>query len=83
MEGIWQDTCTRWGVDQAHRYTDLLTAAFESLATSPMTAPTCDHIRAGYRRRWVERHVIYFRVTSYGIAIIRVLHDRMDVLRHL
>jgi toxin ParE1/3/4 len=60
-----------------------LTAAFEVLAESPKLAPACDHIRQGYRRRNVERHMIYFRITDYGIAIIRVMHERMDAPRHL
>ena len=68
---------------QAHRYTDALTAAFAELAEAPKSAAACDHIRAGYRRRGVERHVIYFRITVYGIAIVRILHGRMDALRHL
>jgi len=37
----------------------------------------------GYRRRSVERHMIYFRITTYGIAIIRILHDRMYAPRYL
>jgi plasmid stabilization system protein ParE len=45
--------------EQADRYTDLLTAAFQALAKSPKSAPACDHIRQGYRRRNVERHMIY------------------------
>jgi toxin ParE1/3/4 len=53
------------------------------LAESPKSAPACDHIRQGCRRRNVERHVIYFRLTDYGIAIIRVLHERMDAPHHL
>jgi toxin ParE1/3/4 len=53
------------------------------LAQSPQTAPTCEHIRPDYRRWGVERHMIYFRVTDYGIAVVRVLHDRMDAPRHL
>jgi toxin ParE1/3/4 len=61
----------------------LLTSAFQVLAESPKSAPACDHIRQGYRRRNVERHMIYFRVTNYGIAIIRVLHERMDTPQHL
>lgn len=80
---IWLYTVRQWGVEQAIRYTDLLTGTFAELANSPKAAPACDHIRPGYRRRTVERHVIYFRVTSYGIAIVRILHDRMDVARHL
>ena len=61
----------------------MLTTAFQALAESPKSAPACDHIRQGYRRRNVERHVIYFRVTDYGIAIIRVLHERMDAPQRL
>jgi toxin ParE1/3/4 len=83
LERIWKYTLGEWGLEQADRYADLLTAAFQALAESPKSAPACDHIRQGYRRRNVERHMIYFRVTDYGIAIIRVLHDRMDAPRHV
>jgi toxin ParE1/3/4 len=63
---------------EAERYTDLLAAAFQVLAEPPKSAPACDYIRQGYRRRNVGRHMIYFRATDYGSAIIRVLHERMD-----
>lgn len=83
LESIWAYTARQWGVEQADRYIDFLTAAFAELANSPQTAPACNHIRPGYLRWGVERHMIYFRVTDYGIAVIRVLHDRMDAPRHL
>lgn len=83
LESIWIYTLRRWGVEQADRYIDILTATFAELAQSPKSAPACDHIRPGYRRRSVERHMIYFRITAYGVAIIRVLHDRMDAPRFL
>ncbi len=47
----------------------IATTAFRALAESPKSAPACDHIRHGYRCRNVARHMIYFRVTAYGIAI--------------
>lgn len=72
LEAIWIHTAQHWSV-----------AAFASLARSPRTVPACDHIRPGYRRRSVEQHMIYFRITSYGIAIVRVLHQRMDAPRYL
>lgn len=83
LEAIWTYTVQQWGVEQANRYIDFLTTAFAELAQSPKTAPACDHIRQGYRRWSVERHMIYFRVTNYGIAVVRILHDRMDAPRHL
>ena len=83
MEAIVQHTAAAWGVDQAERYVDKLIDAFERLVLSPRSAPSCGHIRIGYRRLLVERHVIYFRITDYGIAIIRILHGRMDAPSHL
>ncbi|MEO8838315.1 MAG: type II toxin-antitoxin system RelE/ParE family toxin [Herbaspirillum sp.] len=80
---IWTYTILKWGVEQADRYIDIMTTAFAELAQSPKTAPACEHIRPGYRRRRVERHMIYFQITAYGIAIIRILHDRMDAPRYL
>lgn len=58
-------------------------AAFVELAQSPKAAPACDQIRPGYRRRSVEQRMIYLRITVYGIAIIRILHDRVDAPRYL
>jgi toxin ParE1/3/4 len=60
------------------RYTDLIEAAYADLAEAPQQAQGCTNIRPGYRRRSVEQHVIYFRLTGYGIAVIRILHQRMD-----
>jgi hypothetical protein len=35
------------------------------------------------RRRNVERHMIYFRIADYGIAIIRIFRERKDAPHHL
>ncbi|GAB1392260.1 type II toxin-antitoxin system RelE/ParE family toxin [Rhodocyclaceae bacterium] len=83
LEAIWTYTVQQWGFEQANRYTDFLTTVFAELAQSPKTAQACDHIRQGYRRWSVERHMIYFRVMNYGIVVVRILHDRMDAPRHL
>ena len=83
LELIWTYTVRQWGVEQADRYLDFLVAAFDKLADSPKTAPSCEFIRQGYRRWGVERHMIYFRITDYGIVIVRLLHERMDASRHL
>lgn len=83
LESIWSYTTRQLGVEQADRYIDCLIAAFVELAATPKMAQSCEHIRRGYRRWYVERHMIYFRTTDYGIAVVRVLHDRMDALRHL
>jgi toxin ParE1/3/4 len=83
LEAIWRYTRQQWGVEQANRYIDVLTEGFAVLASAPKSAPAIDHIRANYRTRVIERHIVYFKIAPYGIAVVRVLHERMDAPRHL
>ena len=83
LDEVFEYTLTNWGLPQAMRYTDLIAAACADLAEAPHQAQGCASIRPGYRRRGVEQHVIYFRPTGYGIAVTRILHQRMDAARHL
>lgn len=83
LDGVFDYTVAKWGLTQAMRYTDLIEAACANLAEAPQQAQGCTNIRPGYRRRSVEQHVIYFRPAPYGIAVVRILHQRMDAARHL
>lgn len=82
LDAIFDYTAAQWDVPQAIRYIDRI-AACADLAAAPQQAQGCGDIRPGYRRRGVGQHVIYFRTTGYGVAVIRVLHQRMEVARHL
>ena len=55
----------------------------EILAANPERGRPADGIRATYRRQAVGSHVVFYVPMSYGIAIIRVLHQRMDFDTHL
>lgn len=83
LDEIFDFTATRWGLSQAIAYVDRIAAACADCAEAPQQAPACADIRSGYRRRSVAQHAIYFRPTDYGIAVIRILHHRRDVSRHL
>lgn len=83
LDAIFDHGVACWGFAQAIDYTDRIEVACATLAAAPLQAPGCDHIRLGYRRRSVGRHVLYVRQTGYGIAVIRILHQRMDAVRHL
>ncbi len=83
MEAVWLFSLNQWGAKQADRYITDLTTGFCFLADSPKAGMTCNHIRTDYRRYPVIRDIIYYRVTDYGIEVIRVLHDRMLPTRYL
>ncbi len=83
LDALFDYTVAEWGAAQALRYIDLIEEACAHLAEAPLQAQDCGHIRPGYRRRGVGQHAIYFRPTRYGLAVVRILHQRMDVGRHL
>lgn len=83
MESVWLYSLTQWGAAQTDRYIDDLTDAFDFLAQNPKAGVACENIRQGYRRYPVIRHVVYYRVTNYGVEVVRVLHDNILARRHL
>lgn len=83
LQGIWQYTEENWGRKQADAYIDQVVEGCALVAGNPALAPSCSHIRPGYLRILIGRHHVYFRETSYGIAVIRILHFRMDAPRRL
>ncbi len=84
LSDIWDYSAEQWGVAQADRYIRLITTACEALATGHVTGRSADTIRTGYFRYGVGSHVLFYRPQPQGgIAIVRVLHQRMDVDRHL
>jgi toxin ParE1/3/4 len=83
LEEIWDYTEERWGERQAREYVRQLQRAIETVAADPGRGRPCDDVRRGYRKYSVGAHVIFFLPEASRIAVIRVLHQRMDFDRHL
>jgi toxin ParE1/3/4 len=83
LEQIW-DYTHHWGVDQAEEYLRELQRAIDRAAANPRIGRACDEIRPGYRKLAAGSHTLFYRVTVEGVIdVVRVLHQRMDVDRHL
>ena len=82
MKDIWHYTVDRWGMDQADRYTDDLRDACHELTRGLRQGRPVD-VRPGLLKYRVGAHVIYFRDGGDRLEVVRVLHGRMDVGRHL
>ncbi|WP_430230081.1 type II toxin-antitoxin system RelE/ParE family toxin [Nitrosomonas communis] len=80
---IWRYSFETWGEAQADRYYDALVQGIDLLAKNPDIGTTCDDIREGYRRFKIERHVIFYKITSEILTIVRVLHERMDIEQYI
>jgi toxin ParE1/3/4 len=79
LEEIWRYTAGQWSVEQAETYVDSLIDAMEALAEHPLRGRAAEDIRPGYRRQNAGAHIIFYEPKDYGVAIIRVLHQRMDL----
>jgi toxin ParE1/3/4 len=79
---IWDYPAETWGLDQADRYVDDIRAACVALAGGERAGRKVD-VRDGYLKYPVGRHLIFFRQDGTGIVVMRVLHQSMDVDRHL
>ena len=82
-------TKRRWGIIQAREYRKLLREAIEVIANDPSCGKPYDDVRPGIRGRHIAqqgrpaRHILFYRVGSSTVEIVRFLYDAMDFKRHL
>lgn len=82
LEDIWVYTRRRWSLAQAESYHTDLMSVMEQLAAGQKEGRRCD-IRDGYFKCPAGSHVIFYRLSGINLDVIRILHQRMDVERHL
>ena len=85
LEDIYRFTIDRFGPVQADRYLDGLFALFETIAERRIAWRPIprDFGVDGYFTRY-RSHYVFWKVRSDGqVAIVAVLHQRMDVGRRL
>lgn len=83
LEGIYEYTILHFGLEQARAYLFGLHERFQMLAEQPMQGRKADELAPGLRRVEYQSHIVFYISTGTGIRIVRVLHQRMDVTRHV
>lgn len=83
LEAIYEYTATNFGLNKARAYLTGLHEQLESLAGHPAQGRGAGELAPGLRRLEYQAHVVFYQPTTAGIRIVRVLHQSMDVRRHL
>ena len=83
LQDISQYTERQWGSDRRRRYMGAIADCLARLLRNPSLGAPRDDIRPGCRSVVAGRHVVFYQQTNDRIAIIRILHERMDLHRHL
>lgn len=81
--GIWLDTFEARNEAQADRYLRSLDRGIRELSKDPEGGTSRDALRAAYWSKTLEHHIVFYTFTDEEVRIRRVLHEVMDVGRHL
>ncbi|MBP2157626.1 MULTISPECIES: type II toxin-antitoxin system RelE/ParE family toxin [Asticcacaulis] len=80
--GIAHYSSETFGIERARVYRDGLIDMFDRLAANPELGAAFP-LRPGVRKHIYQSHAIFYRVSADRVSILRILHQGMDVLRHL
>ena len=80
---IFEYTAMSWGVYQAEKYQDELFAGMLLITKQEQLGKEYPYAETTYRKLHVNRHLIFYRVEDQTCVIVRVLHERMDIKKHL
>lgn len=81
ISDIWDYSADRWGADQANSYTDEIRDACYGIARRAKQGSSS--VLPDFQKYLCGSHVIYFFADEDYLNIIRILHQRQDVERHL
>lgn len=85
IEGLLERSLTEFGMHCAEQYFNSLKHCFELLAENPAMGRSAEELLPNYFRFPHKSHVIFYKIlpADTTILIVRVLHESMDIKRHL
>ena len=83
LDGIWNFSTAKWGMDQAEAYLLVLDTTMRILAGQPGLGRSIAEIRSGYFKFPSASHILIYRLKPGAIEFVRLLYKSMDVERHL
>ncbi len=83
IEIIFERSVIDFGLNQTELYYSSLKNCFDLLDKNPQMGSEATDIKSGYHRFLHQSHVIFYQISDEGIFIVRILHKRMDIAKHL
>lgn len=85
LSGIWEYTADTWSQHQADTYYSMLVSACNKIAGNPqLYGINYEEVKKGLYGYRANKHIIFYQTLENGdILVIRILHQRMDIRRHL
>lgn len=82
LEDIFNYTDEEYGLDQAVKYLNELEHVFEQLVENPELGRERNEIKKDLRSFPKGAHVVFYRILTKHIRIVRILHGSRDLPKH-
>jgi len=83
LEDITDYTARTWGAEQAKTYIRAIRTKIQEIAKGDVVAQRLDGINGRMFKARVNRHLIIYEETAEVVSILRILHESMDIPRHI
>ena len=83
LQSIYQFGLRTWGQNQSSAYLHDLKEHLWILTTQPIMGVERTELEVAMRSFPVKSYVVFYRVQTNQVQIVRVLHGRQDPHRHL
>lgn len=83
LKGIFTYSIRRWGKRQAERYSAQLNVQIQKIGQDAVFSTPVPASRLSLRQSTAGCHLIIFEQTDDHILIVRILHEAMDIPRHI
>lgn len=80
---ILRYTGETWGPNQLEVYRDKIDEALQAIGRNPELGHTREDLPPTHRAYLVGAHVVVYRLEDQGIGVVRILHQRMSLARHV
>ena len=80
---ILRDTGRKWGEAQILIYSDKINGALQAISHNPHLGHGRDDLPATHLAYLVGSHIIIYRKMGDRLGIVRILHQRMSLAKHI
>lgn len=83
LDEIFDYTLTTFGLEQAVKYLSEFETLFDQLVSNPHIGKSRNEIKLGLKSFPKSSHIVFYRIFTDRLRIVRVLHASRDLPKHL
>jgi len=83
LNDIWGFSAEQWSKQQANNYYNEIIKVIRDICNNSEIGKPIDYIKEGHRTISVKSHMIVYKINENIIYIDRILHQKMDIEKHL